>query len=94
MQIIIDEYNTLRGESEGVEYQSLSQSMLVDPACGDLPKCVEVIPELRDRVLEAIAEQKAEVEQRYCCSIYHFEPKTSGVMLFYLVLDRIKAELA
>lgn len=65
LQIVIDEYNTLRGENQGVEYPSLSQSMLVDPACGDLPKCTEVIPELQDRVLEAIAEQKAEVEQRY-----------------------------
>lgn len=63
MKIVIDEYNTLHGENEGVEYPSLSQSMLVDPACGDLPKCTEIIPELRDRVLEAIAEQKAEVEQ-------------------------------
>ena len=63
-QIVIDEYNALRGESQGMEYPSLSQSMLADPACGDLPKCNNVIPELQDRVLEAIAEQKAEVEQR------------------------------
>lgn len=68
---MIDEYNTLLGENKGVEYPSLSQSMLVDPACGDLPKCTETIPELRDRVLEAISEQKAEVEQRYYNDGYH-----------------------
>lgn len=82
---MIDEYNTLRGENEGVEYPSLSQSMLVDPACGDLPKCTEIIPELRDRVLEAIAEQKAEVEQRYCNDGYHNEPEnsTTNIMINY-----------
>lgn len=65
LQIVIDEYNTCKGGSDGGSYQSISQMMFVDPATGDLPKCTDVIPELRDRVLEAMAEHKAEVEQRF-----------------------------
>nr|XP_053642924.1 translation initiation factor eIF-2B subunit beta-like [Cherax quadricarinatus] len=61
--IVIDEYNTCRGVSDGETYQSHSQMMFVDPASGDLPECTDVIPQLKDRILEAIAEHKAEVEQ-------------------------------
>ncbi|XP_063597481.1 translation initiation factor eIF2B subunit beta-like [Penaeus indicus] len=63
IKIVIDEYNTCKGASDGGNYQSISQMMFVDPATGDLPKCTDVIPELRDRILEAMAEHKAEVEQ-------------------------------
>ncbi|XP_071533160.1 translation initiation factor eIF2B subunit beta [Panulirus ornatus] len=63
IKIVIDEYNTCQGASDGGTYQSNSQMMFVDPASGDLPECKDVIPELRDRILEAISEHKFEVEQ-------------------------------
>ncbi|XP_042241421.1 translation initiation factor eIF-2B subunit beta-like isoform X2 [Homarus americanus] len=63
IKIVIDEYNTCRGASDGGGYQGFSQMMFVDPASGDLPECTDVIPELQDRILEAVAEHKAEVEQ-------------------------------
>ncbi|XP_063844532.1 translation initiation factor eIF2B subunit beta-like [Scylla paramamosain] len=64
LSIVIDEHNTPRGEKQGVEYPSLSQSMLVDSPCmWRSPKMHGGYSELQDRVLEAIGEQKAEVEQ-------------------------------
>ncbi|XP_045611682.1 translation initiation factor eIF2B subunit beta isoform X4 [Procambarus clarkii] len=63
IKIVIDEYNACREVSEGGGYQSLKQMMFVDPASGDLPECTETIPELRNRILEVLAEHKAEIEQ-------------------------------
>ncbi|KAK8371709.1 hypothetical protein O3P69_013561 [Scylla paramamosain] len=59
------EHNAFPSGVSGVWYCVIPPSLLrtTHPACGDLPKCTEVIPELQDRVLEAIGEQKAEVEQ-------------------------------
>lgn len=63
IKIVIDEYNACRGACDGGGYQIASQMMFGDPTSGDLPECTEVFSELKNRVLEAIAEHKAEIEQ-------------------------------
>ncbi|XP_068218522.1 translation initiation factor eIF2B subunit beta [Palaemon carinicauda] len=73
IKIVIDEYNACRGACDSGAGHGISQMvfgghivaqlMFGDPTSGDLPECMEVFPELKNRVLEAIAEHKAEIEQ-------------------------------
>ncbi|KAK7016776.1 Translation initiation factor eIF-2B subunit beta [Halocaridina rubra] len=63
IKIIIDEYNACRGVTDGGGIQGVSQMMFADPTSGDLPECSGIFSELKNRVLEAIAEHRAETEQ-------------------------------
>lgn len=63
---MLDEYSSCRGVSEtSGGHPSFPQLNMVDPTGGvELPRCDQVFPNLRDRVLESLAEYRAELEQR------------------------------
>ncbi|CAL4121147.1 unnamed protein product, partial [Meganyctiphanes norvegica] len=62
IKLVIDEYNTCRRAGDGGG-QSLFQFVSADPASEDLTDYTQVLPELRDRILESVSEYKSEVEQ-------------------------------
>ncbi|KAK3849695.1 hypothetical protein Pcinc_043563 [Petrolisthes cinctipes] len=67
LKIVVDEYSSCRGGVSDMNtsgHPSFPQVTMVDPTGGvELPKCDLALPDLRDRVLEALAEYRAELEQ-------------------------------
>jgi len=62
IKLVIDEYNTCRRAGDGGG-QSFFHFVSADPASEDHTDYTQVLPELRDRILESLSEYKSEVEQ-------------------------------